>query len=154
MTSPIYTPANWYWIVAGSTTQVWSSAATAYVAVTDATYQAWLAAGNVPTPIDSEASLAQVLALRGLPTGALVNPFVTCQLWQLESVMTPAQWAAVQSAVAALANPAVTAFFAHGTNQIPANSTTLLALAAGLTPPLTPAQVTALVAAASAISVP
>jgi hypothetical protein len=56
-----YNPSNWYWAVGGSTSQVWSSAAAAYVPATDATYAAWLAAGNAPTPIDSEASLATVL---------------------------------------------------------------------------------------------
>jgi hypothetical protein len=56
-----YNPSNWYWAVGGSTSQVWSSAAAAYVPATDATYAAWLAAGNAPTPIDSEASLAAVL---------------------------------------------------------------------------------------------
>lgn len=152
MTIPIYTPANWYWIVAGSTTLVWSSAATAYVALTDATYQAWLAAGNVPTPIDSEASLAQVLALRGLPTGAIVNPFATCQLWQLESVLTSAQWSAVTTAVANLNNPTVTAFFAHGTNQIPADSTTLASIAASVG--ISASNIQALVAQAATVSIP
>ena len=66
-------------------------------------YQAWLAAGNAPTPAPSPPA-----------------PVPSCALWQLQAVMTPAQWMAVQSAVAALANPAVSAFFAHGTNVIPA----------------------------------
>jgi hypothetical protein len=57
-----YTPSNWYWIVAGSTSQVYSSARAAYVPVTDATYVAWLAAGGRATAIDSEASLQDVLA--------------------------------------------------------------------------------------------
>ena len=42
--------------------------------------------------------------------------------------MTAAQWTAAQSAIAALSNPAVSAFFAHGANVIPGNSTTLVAL--------------------------
>ena len=54
--------ANHYWIVAGSTAQVWSSARVQYVPVTDATYTAWLDAGNRATPIESEASLQGVLA--------------------------------------------------------------------------------------------
>jgi hypothetical protein len=57
-----YTPANWYWVVGGSTTQVWSSARAAYVPLSDATYTAWLARGFSPTKIDSEASLAGVFA--------------------------------------------------------------------------------------------
>jgi hypothetical protein len=70
-----YNPSNWYWIVAGSTTQVYSSAADNYVPVADAIYQTWLAAGNSPTAIDSEQSLADVLAAAGepLPPGTVVS---------------------------------------------------------------------------------
>jgi hypothetical protein len=42
-------PANWYWIVGGSSTQVWSSASLSYVPVSNSTYVAWLAAGNLPS---------------------------------------------------------------------------------------------------------
>jgi predicted DsbA family dithiol-disulfide isomerase len=66
--------------------------------------------------------------------------------------MTAAQWSAAQSAIAALNNPVVSAFFAHGTNVIPANSTTLLALGIGMG--LTADEVTALVAQASAVAIP
>jgi len=44
-----YNPSNWYWAVGGSASQVWASAAAAYVPTCDATYAAWLAAGNAPT---------------------------------------------------------------------------------------------------------
>lgn len=98
-------------------------------------YQDWLAAGNTPDPY--------------VPPSA---PPPSCQLWQLQAVMTPAQWAAVQSAVANLNNPAVTAFMAHGTNVIPANSKTLVQLAAAIG--LTADQAAALVAQASAVSIP
>ena len=64
----------------------------------------------------------------------------------------PAQWTAAQTAVAALDNPAVSAFFAHGTNVIPANSTTLVSLGTAIG--LTSDQVTVLVQEASAISIP
>jgi hypothetical protein len=36
----IYNPTSWYWVVGGNQTEVWSSAALAYVPVTDATYVA------------------------------------------------------------------------------------------------------------------
>ena len=62
-----YDAINWYWAVAGSTTQVFSSARLAYVPVADATYVAWLAAGNAPTSIDSPGSLWQVLVAQLLP---------------------------------------------------------------------------------------
>lgn len=70
--SPVnFTPANWYWAVANSTTQVFSSAVGDYVPTTDATHQAWLAAGNKPTKIDTESNLGGVLAQYGLrPTPA------------------------------------------------------------------------------------
>lgn len=72
MTIPLrYTPSEWYWAVAGSTTQVFSSAAAAYVATNDPTYAAWLAAGGTPTKILIEADLWDVLALQypaGLPS--------------------------------------------------------------------------------------
>lgn len=98
-------------------------------------YLAWLAAGNTPTAYTPPAA-----------------PPPSCQLWQLQAVMTTAQWTAAQNAVAALNNPAVSAFFAHGTNIIPASSTTLLSL--GTTIGLTAAQITALVQQASAVSIP
>lgn len=60
-----YIVSNWYWIVAGSTTQVYSSKVGNYVPTTDATYQAWLAAGSAPTKIATEASLGAVLAPSG-----------------------------------------------------------------------------------------
>lgn len=66
--------SNWYWAVAASNTQVYSSASGNYVPLTDAVYQAWLAAGGVPTPIASEAELGAVLApyaLRPSASGVL-----------------------------------------------------------------------------------
>lgn len=56
-----YTVENWYWVVAGSVTHVYSSAAEDYVLVSDSTYLAWLAAGGEPTPISTEALLYEVL---------------------------------------------------------------------------------------------
>ena len=57
-----FTAKNWYWAVAGSTTQVWSSSAVAYVPTTDATYQAWKNQGNTPIAIASDALLASYFA--------------------------------------------------------------------------------------------
>jgi len=59
---PEYDPKNWYWVVNGSTTQVYSSAAGDYVPLDNVTYRAWLAAGGLPTRILSEAELGEVLA--------------------------------------------------------------------------------------------
>jgi len=57
-----YNPANWYWVVGGSTTQVFSSTSGDYVPVSNAAYVAWLADGTMPTQIGSEAELGDVLA--------------------------------------------------------------------------------------------
>ena len=69
-----FKPRDWYWIVAGSTTQVYSSAVGDYVPVDNVSYQAWRDDGFVPTKIDSEASLGNVLAahsLRPIPAAVL-----------------------------------------------------------------------------------
>jgi hypothetical protein len=109
-------------------------------------YQAWLAAGGSPNPAPAPAA-----------------PVPTALLWQLEAIcnappsslgFAPPTWAQVQAAVLAQNNAALSAFFNVGTNPIPANSKTLLALAAALPAPLTPAQASALVAAAAEISIP
>ena len=68
-----YDPAKWYWIVAGDTTRVWSSATAAYVPTSDAGYIEWLAEGNVPTRIASEAELQEVFAQQ-YPAGWPPNP--------------------------------------------------------------------------------
>lgn len=57
-----FNASDWYWKVAGSTTQVFSSKVGDYVPIADATYAAWLAGGHTPTSIDTEASLGAVLA--------------------------------------------------------------------------------------------
>lgn len=63
MPTPTFNPANCYWAVAGSTTQVYSSATGGYVSVTDPTYLAWKAIpGNPTRAIVSEAALGQILA--------------------------------------------------------------------------------------------
>jgi hypothetical protein len=86
------------------------------------------------------------------PPPAPPAPIYSCQLWQLQAVMTSAQWAAAQSAVAALNDPKISAFFAHGTNSIPSTSTTLLALGEAIG--LTSAQIVALVQEASTVAIP
>ena len=59
---PPYNPANWYWVVNGSTTQVFSSAIGDYVPIADPTFLAWVASGGAATVIDSEASLGETLS--------------------------------------------------------------------------------------------
>lgn len=67
-----YRSENWYWAVVGNASQVYSSAAAAYVATSDSTYLAWVLAGNTTTKIDSEASLWDVLTQQ-FPAGIAAN---------------------------------------------------------------------------------
>lgn len=97
-------------------------------------YQAWIASGKTATPYTPPAAI------------------YACQLWQLQAAMGASQWTQVQAAIVALNNPAVSAFFAHGTNQIPSDSTTLLTLGEGIG--LTDAEIVALVQQASTIAIP
>ena len=64
----LYNPSNWYWNVAKSATQVYSSASAAYVPISNPAYVAWLSKGNAPTKIAVEADLWGVLAAQH-PTG-------------------------------------------------------------------------------------
>lgn len=57
----IYDPSDWYWIVAGDESRVWSSARAAYVPTDDPAVQGWRARGGVATRIASEAELREVL---------------------------------------------------------------------------------------------
>jgi hypothetical protein len=77
-----YTAVPWYWAVAGSTTQVWSSASLSYVAITDTTYAAWLARNN-PTRIASAGALATVMLQQ-------VRPLVLAKGVQVNSSGTAA----------------------------------------------------------------
>lgn len=76
-----FNPSNWYWYVGGNQTQAYSSASGNYVPSTDVTFQAWLAAGNIPTNIDTEANLGQVLSgylLRPVAAGVLSGYTAAC----------------------------------------------------------------------------
>lgn len=57
-----YNPKDWYWVVAGDTSKVFSSKIGDFVQASDPTYQAWVASGGVPTNIVSAAELGEVLA--------------------------------------------------------------------------------------------
>ena len=62
----MYTPKDWYWIIAGDDRQVYSSARSAFVGVGDKAYKIWLAQGNVPTRIASMDELQEVLIAAGV----------------------------------------------------------------------------------------
>jgi hypothetical protein len=67
-TPGMYRPSDWYWIVGGSTTIVYSSKSATYVAVTDAAYATFVAAGGRATKIDNETDLQWVFA-QAYPAG-------------------------------------------------------------------------------------
>lgn len=81
----IFNPLDWYWIVGGDQTQVYSSARGIFVPVADPTYVAWLAIPgtppNVATKIDTAANLGQVLAAAlARPTDAgVLDGYTTTQ---------------------------------------------------------------------------
>jgi hypothetical protein len=57
-----YNPLDWYWIVGGDLTKVYSSAAGDYVPVDAPAYVTFKDLGGVATPIASAAELGQVLS--------------------------------------------------------------------------------------------
>ena len=68
-----YNAANWYWVVAASASEVFSSKALDYVGVDDADFVAWGEDGT-PTQIDTEYNLGGVLyayRLKPIPQGIL-----------------------------------------------------------------------------------
>jgi hypothetical protein len=62
-----YMPSNWYWIVAGDCNRVWSSGHLQYILASDATYEAWIEAGNRATRIDSVSGLSEVMQRQAIP---------------------------------------------------------------------------------------
>lgn len=63
----IYNPLDWYWTVAGDTSQVYSSNFVAYLPLNNVSYEVWLAAGNSPTNIGSPQELYEVLIASWVP---------------------------------------------------------------------------------------
>lgn len=53
----VFTAHNWYWIIGGDTSKVYSSATNTYVSANDATYLAWRSWGNSPPDIATEADI-------------------------------------------------------------------------------------------------
>lgn len=63
-----YNPLDWYWIVAGSTTQVFSSSRGIYVSTSDSAYLEWkLQVGNIASAIQTDGELTYVLINAGVP---------------------------------------------------------------------------------------
>lgn len=80
-----YNPSQWFWVVGGDQSKVYSSAVSDYVQPTDASLVAWKADGTLPTNIASEAELGEVLAAYSLrPIAAnVLDGYQTSQASQL-----------------------------------------------------------------------
>lgn len=59
-------PFDWYWVVAGSSTQVYSSKRATYVVLSDSAYVTWLQTFGSPSHIATEAEMLAALAQFGL----------------------------------------------------------------------------------------
>jgi hypothetical protein len=62
----LFTPENWFWIVAGDDTRYYSSAAQGYVFSDSVVADDFRASGGVPTRISNAQELTDVLALYGI----------------------------------------------------------------------------------------
>lgn len=87
-----YTPNDWYWIVAGDETRIYSSSKLAMLPATDSAYVSWLTSGAIPTRIDSMDSLNGVL------TAASVLPNILPQ--DLMAQFTADDATKIQAAIA------------------------------------------------------
>ena len=81
-----YNPNNHYWVVAGSASEVYSSAVNDYVPIADATYVAWLDNGTyvpLPVPTQAEWETGQARADFQLPAEPPNPPDFTFEQWLL-----------------------------------------------------------------------
>jgi hypothetical protein len=61
-------PFDWYWIVAGDITHVYSSKRLAYFPVNDAAFLTWKATFGDPSQIPTEAEMLSILAMFAIGT--------------------------------------------------------------------------------------
>jgi hypothetical protein len=104
----VFDITKWFWQVGDQspTTQVYSSQSNTYVPLTDATFVAWLAAGNYVTIISSQAELNQVLIDNNLTP---ITPSSVITSLAFHNRFTDAEQLAV--ATAATSNPNVFNFY-------------------------------------------
>lgn len=86
---------NWYWIVGGDDTQVWSSRNARFLDVNDSEYVDWLALGGVPTKIDTIDSLGATL-FEQYPEGAPQTAAVVRA--KRDATLSACDWIAVRQA--------------------------------------------------------
>lgn len=97
-----YQASNWYWQIPGISGQVFSSQSANLVSVTDSGYEAWRAAGNLPSVIGGNAGLSTAAAFAELYDVLTAQaPTVAKSVaaaWFAASYLTPAQGLAVMFA--------------------------------------------------------
>ncbi len=86
---------NWYWVVGGDETKVWSSRRASFVSASDETYLAWLEAGGIPTRIDTVDNLADALSAQ-YPDGAPQTAKVVRA--KRNSALAACDWIAIRQA--------------------------------------------------------
>ena len=92
--------ADHYWVIGGSTAEVYASKTNTLVPVGDADYTAWLVINHAPTPIANEGELAGALASNGstLPAWLLASDIciqptpTTYSKIQLKDYSATARW--------------------------------------------------------------
>jgi hypothetical protein len=90
-----FNPLVWYWhTTTGHSGTVFSSAGPGWVATSDSTYLAWVALGNVATPISNDGVLAAQLAQIGTSQPASFNAVVLA--------VDPTTWTGVSAAAEGL----------------------------------------------------
>ncbi len=115
-----YTPANWYWIVAGDASQVYASALAAYVATDDPDFTVWCEDGNLPTKIASEAELGDVLKAAGVAS-PLAKVFPTLTIRQFIIALAQAGFITPAEALAAATVRTIPAAIAAVFSGLPAD---------------------------------
>ncbi len=78
-----------FWVVAGSTTEVFSAMAGAFVPIGDASYVEWLALGNLPSSQTNNASLLLQLQLQA-PNVSLWNLYSVAEAQSAQSLIIEA----------------------------------------------------------------
>jgi hypothetical protein len=73
-----YNFSDWYWIVSGDASRVWSSARMMFVPASDPDYQAWQQPGKVATRIGSTDELFSVLVQQCFAAAASAGVSVNC----------------------------------------------------------------------------
>lgn len=84
----MYNPADWYWMVGGDASRLWSSKAAAYVGIGDEGFLALFATDNCFTRIANEVLLADVL-LKQYPEGAPTRPFKVSEIVETLATIDP-----------------------------------------------------------------